>query len=72
MCHSSNMGMEQTLKKSHHTKLTLEKKILLLLLPGFKLTTFRSRVWCTNQRKSLEKVGNREQLAQRKARGLNH
>ena len=29
---------------SSHTKLTLERKFLLLLLPEFKLTTFRSRV----------------------------
>ena len=30
--------------KSQHTKLTLEKKILPPLLPGFELATFRSRV----------------------------
>ena len=41
-CHCSNSGVEWTLNKSQHTKLTLEKKILLLLLPGFELTTFRS------------------------------
>ena len=38
------MAVEQTLNKNQHTKLTLEKKILLLLLPGFELTAFRSRV----------------------------
>ena len=37
MCHCSNMEVEWTLNKSHHTKLTLEKKILLQLLPGFEL-----------------------------------
>ena len=37
MCHCGNMKVEQTLNKSQHTKLTLEKKILQLLLPGFKL-----------------------------------
>ena len=35
-------GVEGTPNKSQHTKLTLEKKILLLLLPGFELTTFQS------------------------------
>ena len=32
--------MERTPNKSQHTKLTLEKKILPLLLPGFDLATF--------------------------------
>ena len=32
-----------------HTKLTLEKKILPPLLPGFELATFRSRVWHSYQ-----------------------
>ena len=41
--------VERTPNKSQHTKLTLEKKILLLLLPGFELTTFRSRVWGSYQ-----------------------
>ena len=36
--------MEWTPNKSQHTKLTLEKKILSPLLPGFELATFRSRV----------------------------
>ena len=31
-CHCGNTGVEWTLNKSQHTKLTLEKKILLLLL----------------------------------------
>ena len=44
MCHCSNMGVEWTLNKSQHTKLTLVKKILPLLLPGFKVATFWSRV----------------------------
>ena len=38
------MGVERTPIKSLHTKLTLEKKILPPLQPGFKLATFRSRV----------------------------
>ena len=38
------MGMERTPNKSQHTKLTLEKKILPPLVPGFELATFRSRV----------------------------
>ena len=33
--------------KSQHRKLTLEKKIFLPLLLGFKPTTFRSWVWCS-------------------------
>ena len=36
-------GVERTPNKSQRTKLTLEKKILLPLLPGFKLGTCRSR-----------------------------
>ena len=38
------MGVEWTLNKSQHRKLTLEKKILSPLLPGFELPTFWSRV----------------------------
>ena len=49
MCHCSNTGVERTPNKSQHTKLTLEKKILPPLLPGFELTTFRSRVWRSYQ-----------------------
>ena len=33
-CHCGNMGMEEILNKSQHTKLTLEKKILPPLLLG--------------------------------------
>ena len=36
--------MARTSNRSQHTKLTLEKKILPPLLPGFELATFRSRV----------------------------
>ena len=36
--------MERTSNKSQHTKLTLEKKIVPPLLPGFELATFRSPV----------------------------
>ena len=43
-CHCSNTGVERTPTKSQHTKFTLEKKILPMLLPGFELTTFQSRV----------------------------
>ena len=39
-----NTGVERTPNKSQHTKLTLEKKILPPLLPGFELATFRWRV----------------------------
>ena len=41
-CHCGNTGVERTPNKSQHTKLTLEKTILLPLLPGFELATFRS------------------------------
>ena len=41
--------MERTPNKGQHTKLTLEMKILLPLLPGFELATFRSRVRRSNQ-----------------------
>ena len=37
-------GVERTLEKSQYTKLTLEKKILPPLLPGFELATLWSRV----------------------------
>ena len=42
--HCGNTGMERTPNNSQHTNLTLEKKILPPLLPGFELATFRSRV----------------------------
>ena len=41
-CHCSNMRVERTLNKSQLTKFTLEKMFLLLLLRGFRLTTFQS------------------------------
>ena len=41
--------MERTPNKSQHKKLTLEKKILPPLLPGFEPTVFRSRVRRSNQ-----------------------
>ena len=37
-------GMVRTPNKSQHTKFTPEENILLPLLPGFELATFRSRV----------------------------
>ena len=48
-CHCGNMGVERTLNKSQHTKLTLEKKILPPLLLKFRLTTFWSRVRHSSQ-----------------------
>ena len=44
-----NKGVERTQNKSQHAKLTLEKNILPLLLPGFELATFRSQVRRSNQ-----------------------
>ena len=41
-------GWNRYRNKSQHRKLTLEKKILPLLLQGFKPATFRSRVWRSN------------------------
>ena len=43
-CHCGSTGVKRTPIKSQHTKLTLQKKILPPLLPGFELATFRSRV----------------------------
>ena len=48
MCHCCNTRVEQTENRSQHTKLTLKKKILPLLLLGFELTTFRSQVRRSN------------------------
>ena len=48
-CHCGNTGVERTPNKSQHTKLTLEDKILLLLLLGFELATFQSRARRSNQ-----------------------
>ena len=42
-------GVQQTPNKSQHTKLTLEKKIFLPLMPGFELATFWSQVWHSYQ-----------------------
>ena len=53
-CHCGNTGVEQTSNKSQHKKLTLEKKILPLLLPSFKLATFQSRAWCSYQQAILD------------------
>ena len=53
MCHCGNTGVGWMPNKSQHTKLTLEKKILLPLLTGFKLATFWSRVWSSNQQAIL-------------------
>ena len=53
MCHCVNTGVERTPNMSQRTKLTLEKKIQPLLLPGFKLATFWSQVWRSNQQAIL-------------------
>ena len=45
-CHCGNMWVKRTPNKNQHTKLTLEKKIL---LPRFELAIFQSRVRRTNQ-----------------------
>ena len=52
-CHCGNTGVERTPNKSQHTKLTLKKKTLPPLLPGFELVTFRSRVRRSNQQAIL-------------------
>ena len=41
-------GWNSYQNKSQHRKLTLEKKILLLLLQGFKPATFQAWVWRSN------------------------
>ena len=43
-CQCGNTGIKQSPNKNQHRVLTLEKKILPPFLPGFELTTFRSRV----------------------------
>ena len=48
-CHCGNTEVKRTMNKSQHTKLSLEKKFLPPLLPGFELSTFRSRVRRSNQ-----------------------
>ena len=48
-CHCGNTGLEHTRNKSQNRNLTLEKKILPLLLPGFEHATFPSRVRRSNQ-----------------------
>ena len=41
-------GWNGSWSKSQHRKLTLEKKILMLLLQGFEPMTFQSQVRCSN------------------------
>ena len=48
-CNYGDSGVERTPNMCQHTNLTLEKKVLLPLLPGFELATFRSRVRYSNQ-----------------------
>ena len=50
MCQCGNMRAERTRNKSQHTNLTLEKKILPLLVSGFELTNFRSPVRRSNNK----------------------
>ena len=54
MCHCGNTGVERTSNKSQYTNLTLEKKILPSLLPGFEFATFRSRVRRSYQHRSTK------------------
>ena len=42
------LGWNGYRNESHHRKLTLKKKILLLLLQGFEPATFQSPLWCSN------------------------
>ena len=48
--------MERTPNKSQHTKLTLDKKFLLPLLPRFELATFLSRLPCTKTLSTTAKI----------------
>ena len=48
-CHCGNMGVEWTPNKSQHTKLTLEKIILLPPLPGFELAFNHKSSTLTNK-----------------------
>ena len=64
-CRCSNTGVERTPNKCQYTKLTLEKKILLLLLPGFALADFRSPVWHFF-RQAIPAVPSRQVLVRRR------
>ena len=56
MCHYVPRGLNGYRNKSHHRKLTLEKKILPPALPGLEPETFRSRVYrSTTELSSLPK-----------------
>ena len=63
-CHCGNTGVERTPSKSQHTKLTLGKKILPLLLPGFELATFRSQVRCFYQQAIPAPLGAKRRLSE--------
>ena len=53
MCHCSNMGLEWTLNKSQHTKLTLEKKFSCRSCQDSNSQTFWSKVQCSYQQAIL-------------------
>ena len=53
MCHCGDTGVERTPNKSQHTKLTLAKKTLPPVLPGFELAIFLP-VRKVYQRRSLQ------------------
>ena len=59
MCHCGNTGVERTPKKNQLTKLSLEKKKNLPpLLPGFELSTSRSRVRSSTNKLFWQEGGN--------------
>ena len=51
-------GLNGSRRKNQHTKLTLAKKFLPPLLPGFEVATFRSRVRRSNQQAIPASTGN--------------
>ena len=53
-CHCGNTGVERTPNESQHIKLALEKNILPPLLQGLELATFRSRVWRSINKPSID------------------
>ena len=57
--------MERTPNNSQHRKLTLEKKNLPPLLPGFELATFRSRVRHSYQQAILRTTYERHEYVSR-------
>ena len=78
-CHCDNTVVEWTLNENQHTKITLEKKILSPLLPGFELAAFlcyrktRFRRFTEERyRISFEQKKNKKQTNKQKTNNINN